>query len=349
MQGDSALFDYLASTPIGTMFSVEGIGRDSAHPLFSTLEKALEEVDDKLVVEHLASAHFVGMYGRLSKAAQERQARIDIVVSQAAQQICATRLELLIQKDPRPAPYSHPAISDLELSSDLLVPLSPFDIDGSVLVRNGQAFTPLVTVESPNAMYWFMSAVSRLGLKEIMSVRLDPLMHGPVSEFPRMGFKMWLYGRPLDLATLTTLTKETFARWIPGPGSSTSSEYTDYVWSPRDQELHLTIEELPKLDSLRTRGSRYLHAIFDRTSSKFIHVDGATRLFTSEQWLSRQAVHLRQAGKVGTRVKVFGVQESITTDVLTSLCAPYFVWNYDIAKFCGMDIHDAFLGSEVAV
>src|SRR5205823_1406828 len=98
----------------------------------------------------------------------------------------------------------HPSLSDLELSGDLLVPMRSFELDGSVLLRNGHACTPVAPVESPNAMYWFMSAVSRLGLQPSVALRLDPLMHGPASEFPRIFYKMWMYGRPPDLSTLIT-------------------------------------------------------------------------------------------------------------------------------------------------
>jgi len=343
---DRLLFDHLASDPSGTIFTVERIADDPTHPLFPTLQQALDNIDAHAVATVIASPGFAGIYGDVGPAVQDRQARVNIFTEEVAKQICSARLTALTSGGAaRPVPYDHPSVSDLELSEDLLVPLSSFELNGSVLIRNGHAFTPVPPVESPNAMYWFMSAVFRLGLQTSMALRLDPLMHGPATEFPRVFYKMWMYGRQLDLSTLTTMTEESFGRWLPSTGSSQTSEYTDYVWSPRDDELHLTVEELPRRESIATRGSRYFHAIYHPKSSRFIHTDGAIRVFTEEQWAARCGAHVRNAGKAGQRVKVFRLDEAITTEALTTLCAPYFVWNYDIAKFCGMDVPDAFLGS----
>jgi len=343
---DPLLFDHLASDPCGTIFTVPSIADHPTNPFFAALQQALDDIDARDVAVMVASPEFKGMHGDLDSAAQDREARINIFTQQVGKQIWNARLTAVTSNEAaRPAPYDHPSLSDLELSEDLLVPLRSFELDGSVLIRHGHAFTPLPPVESPNAMYWFMSAVTRLGLQASMALRLDPLMHAPASEFPRIGFKMWMYGRHLDLSTLTTITDESFGRWLPGRGSAHASEYTDYVWSPRDDELHLTVEELPIRERIATRGSRYFHAIYRPKSGRFIHADGAIRVFTEEQWAARCGTHVRNAGKAGLRVKVFRLDEAITTEALTTLCAPYFVWNYDIAKFCGMDVPDAFLGS----
>ena len=187
-----------------------------------------------------------------------------------------------------------------------------------------------------------MKTVVRRGLCDAVSVRLDPLMHRPSSTFPGVEYRMWLYGRNLDLTQLVGLSEERFGRWLPGR-LSRSGEFTDYVWSPRDGGLHLTLEELPKRDEIRVRGSRYLHAIYDPSEELVIYLDGAVRVFDQEQWERRAGSHVRNSSKAGTRIKTFRLNRQVNVEDLTSLAACYFVWKYDGAKFCRVPIRDELL------
>ena len=342
---DTALFDYLASDPSGPLLTLEDLSDDATHPLTASLERALGAIAPEDAIIREQAPDFVFLYGDRPSDFQERQARIAILARHAGMEICTARLRALKEaaSTDRPAPYDHPALLDLELPSDLLVPLHEFEVDGLALVRNGHAFSPVPPVESPNSAYWFMAAIARRKLEDLLVIRLDPLMHRPAPLFSRVGYRMWLYGRPLDLAALTTISDESHGRWLPGP-LSTPSAYTDYVWSPRNRELHLTIEELPTRSAIDTRGSRYLHAIYDPETDRFTHADGAIRIFDEPQWVVRHAGHVRHSGKAGTRVKTFRLEAPVATDTLTSLCAPYFVWNYDVAKFCGMNVPERLVG-----
>jgi hypothetical protein len=272
---------HAASEPSGVLFALEEIAVHSEDCLAQELEQMLAGAASHAVGQERSSEHFQFMYGERPAEFQDRQARLQVVGRDLEQTIDELRLDLLAAAPEleRPPPYDHPALTDLELPEDQLVPLSEFEVDGLALTRNGYTFAPVPSLNGQNAAYWLMQTVVRRGLGEAVSMRLDPLMHRSSAAFSRVAYKMWMYGRHLDLSQLVGLSDEQFGRWLPGK-LSRCVEFTDYVWSPRDGELHLTLEELPKGDEIRIRGSRYLHAIYDPSKELVIHLDGAVSYTT---------------------------------------------------------------------
>jgi hypothetical protein len=340
----SRLLAHAASDPAGVMLALEAIADEPTNCLGVELDEMLSCVGGDQLGAVLLDEHFLFFYGDRPSDVRDRQARLQIVGRALEHRIDKLRLDLLMERTStgRPYPYDHPALADLSVAEDGLVPLSEFEVDGLALSRKGHTFAPVPAVNGQNAAYWFMQTVVSRDLADSMWIRLDPLMHRPSAEFGRMHYKMWLFGRHLDLTELVGLAEEQFGRWHPGR-LSRAVEFTDYVWSPRSGELHLTLEEFPKQTDIEARGSRYLHAIYTPASDTFIHLDGAIRIFDSSQWVSRAAVHVRTAGKAGVRVKTFRCEGEVTMEVMTSLVASYFVWNYDVAKFCGVPIPERLL------
>jgi hypothetical protein len=335
---------HAASDPAGVLFALEGIADDTTSDLCSELDEMLSCVDGDQLEAMLLDEQFRFSYGDCQSDVRDRQARLQVVGRALERRIDKMRLDRLTARPStgRPYPYSHPALADLSVAEDGLVPLAEFEVDGLALSRQGYTFAPVPAVNGQNAAYWFMQTVEKHGLVDSIWIRLDPLMHRPNAAFSHVHYKMWLYGRHLDLTQLVGLSEEQFGRWQPGR-LSREVQFTDYVWSPRDGELHLTLEELPKQRDIDSRGSRYLHAIYAPRNDSFVHLDGAIRIFDSSQWVSRAAVHVRHAGKAGVRVKIFRCEGEVTMETMTSLTATYFVWNYDVARFCGVPAPDSLL------
>jgi hypothetical protein len=341
--GDPVLA-HAASSPGGVLHALDEIADLSAHPLARELGEILARASDDAVSQERGDPHFQLMYAERPEDFQDKQARLQVVGRHLERRIDELRLRLLAAGPglDRPAPYNHQALADIELTEDQLVPLSEFEVGDLALTRNGHTFAPVPPINGQNAAYWFMQTVVRRGLQGAVSVRLDPLMHRPSDAFSHVAYKMWLYGRRLDLSQLPGISQEQFGRWLPGR-MSRSAEFTDYVWSPRDGELHLTLEELPKLADVTIRGSRYLHAIYDPAKELVVHLDGAVRVFDPNQWRERASRHVRHSGKAGVRVKTFHLDREVEVEDMTCLAACYFVWNYDVAKFCGVPVPDQLL------
>ena len=109
---------------------------------------------------------------------------------------------------------------------------------------------------------------------------------------------------------------------------------TDGVWT--------TCEELPVPEEVTERGSRYLHAIFSKTSHRITHLDGSIRIYGQDELTARAATHLRTAGKAGIRVKVFRTDRPIPPEVLGGIAETFFFWNYDVARYFGVQYPEDF-------
>ncbi len=252
--------------------------------------------------------------------------------------IPAKRRELLISDAvDRPAPYEHPALRDLPLTDEHLVPLREFLVcRNGALVRSGFAFSLVPVTESVNASHWLVQSLAKHA-QERAYVRLDPLLVSTVEHYRGCEYKMIVYGRALDWERLSNLSEQDHGRWLPGP-LTRGVQSTEYVWSPRDDGVHFRCEELITRDRAGSWGSRYLHCIYSPGKEVFEHLDCALRFMDSGEMSCREETHLRIAGKVGVRVKMLRIDHGITQTEFVDLCAQFFVWNFDVARYCGADI-----------
>lgn len=232
----------------------------------------------------------------------------------------------------RPRPYNLPVLSDVQVDSEHLVRLSAFRFDGSRLLRNGYAFTVLCTTGSPNSTYWLLNAIYNAKIADRTSVRLDPFLCGPEETFSSMSYKMWIYGRPIDWDRIANLQASEHGRWHPGP-LSRGCEFTDFVWTPRSPEVHFIAEEVPTLVDVTGEAARYVHAVYVPAEKVISHFDGALRLYTGRELRDRHEIHVRNAGKVGVREKVFRMDIAIPRESFSSIVQAFYVWNQDVGDY----------------
>ena len=325
---------------MGPLLSFDEAIDDTACPVAASLDALLSSVDLSAIQAAREHPQFAVLYG--SHLPEDHAARRFAVLNVLPQAIQEARFTSLLKEDSDPPPpYTHPALDDIQPDNEGMVPLAEFEIIGQALVRRGHAFTMCLHLGSPNSTYWITSALAPLWRDGIpVSVRLDPLLHQPAAEYQQLSYRMWWYGRPLDWTRLSSLKEEEHGRWLPSPLSHESA-FTDFVWTPRGDELHFGLEEVPPPPSdVDHAASRYLHAVYLPNSEAIVHLDGAIRIFDSVSLAHRSlsSSHVRNAGKVGTRRKVLRFDAPITTDHFSSLVSAFFVWNYDVARYFGAEI-----------
>lgn len=311
--------------------------RDATSCLRDAIERATAAVslDDIASLDHDSFAQSEILF----TGDEETRARLLVVSREAERLIQTQRLMLATQRGASP-PYGHPVLRGLTPDEEGLVPLAGFDIDGDALCRDGFAFFVLPGVPGANANYWLLNEIQRAGLTRFIKVRLDPLVYGPADELRGRFYRASMYGRDLDWERIRGLREPEHGRWSPGR-LSRRSLFTDYAWIPHDDEVDFHCEELPVEAEVATRGSRYLHAIYDKRSSQITHLDGATRIFTRCELSTRANSHVRNAGKIGTRVKIFRTDQAIPRNALSALAEGFFVWNYDVPRYFGAPIPSA--------
>ena len=141
-----------------------------------------------------------------------------------------------------------------------------------------------------------------------------------------------MYGRPLNWGRVEALQEPEHGRWMPDLPRS-RGEFTDYAWTPRDAEVHFVCEEIPDAESTATEAARYLHAVYAPTTRTIEHFDGAIRVYSHNEIQQRRALHVRNAGKMGLREKVFVVDGVTDPDALSQVAQAFFVWNDDVQKY----------------
>jgi hypothetical protein len=329
------LFDAFARSYDAPHWIIEALQRDAPVGVRSELNAALESVPQESLValdkDERAQCDLL-----FTATDPELRARLFVVSHEAAQLIERTRLRLAAQI--KVAPYDHPALRDVDIDDEGLVPLSAFVLEGDALCVNGHAFFAFPPVPGSNASYWLLQEFQRCDLLEAVRVRLDPLLHGSAEELRGRFYRASVYGRTLDWERIGQLRVVEHGRWIPGR-LSRAYLLTDYAWVPHQREVDFHCEELPIAEEIAIRGSRYLHAIYNKNRHQITHLDGAIRIMTPTQLATRADGHVRNSGKVGTRVKTFRTDRPIEPDTLGGIAQAFFFWNYDVARYFGASVH----------
>jgi hypothetical protein len=331
-----ALLDAFSRSYDPPHWVVEDLQHSDDPEIRAAVNEALEAIPTSAVNELDDDTHAT-LEVTFSNRDPQTRARLHLLARSAAKALHQIRMEEINATAERPKPYDLSVLSDVHVDREGLVPLSAFDIEGDALCHNGHAFFILPAVPPSNANYWLLRNIQRHGLVGSVSVRLDPLLHGPQSEVAGRFYKMLVYGPPLDWHRIRSLRDVEQGRWMPGK-LSTRSLFTDYAWVPHDQEVDFLCEELPTSDEVDDRSARYLHAVFDKVSNRLTHLDGAVRVYTAMELAARSRTHVRNAGKAGRRVKVFRTDRPIETSTMSDVVQAFFVWNYDVARYFGSPV-----------
>ena len=314
------------------MFTLEREAGNPDSPIYSEIDGLLSSIDAAEVAETRREPAFRHFHS--SAIDPDRAARVWIALQVLRRAISAYRLEVLYRDSTycRPRPYDHPALQDLTPDDEHLVPLRHFAFDGARLLRNDHAFTMLSTTGEPNSTHWLTLACHSNDVRSHVRVRLDPLLHGPADGFHPLHQAMRVYGQSLDWSRIDGLKYIDHGRWMPD-GSNEPTHSTEYAWKPQGSEVTFVCEEVPTLAAASHRPGRYFHAVYCPAKATMVHMDAAVRVYTEAEVLKRHARHVRSAGKVGLRVKVFRIDEPVSRTQLRSLCPTFFVWNRDVSNY----------------
>jgi hypothetical protein len=253
--------------------------------------------------------------------------RMEVLIDLLDNEIYRRRREELLRSN---RPYDHVALHDLRPDRSKLVPLSSFDCSRGALERNGFAFMPTPPLRPFNSQFWSSAALFKMQAQST-AVRVDPLFVVPVASYRQHVYSMYVYGRDLDWQRIATLRGEEAAQWLPDDVDGSDIQFTDVIWQRRDDGVHFECEEVPK--DANARPARYFHAILDTRSNRFVHTDAALRFYDSAELTDRKNQHLRHLGKVGTRIKLFRVDDALDTITWSTLAAGAFVWNRDLQAY----------------
>lgn len=105
---------------------------------------------------------------------------------------------------------------------------------------------------------------------------------------------------------------------------------TQVMWTRRPDRKTIQIEELVPADSSRysrTRHvlNRYLHSIWDMRGKSFMHIDGAVRAYSKDDYELRKGSDLRRyGGKADGYMKLFRVDGAVQLEEWSGLTSKFF-------------------------
>ncbi len=335
----SSLYHF-AQTTMAPLFEVSEVYHDTTHPAHDLLLSDLASISDETVEWYMMQSDIRHLVTRREDMMEKK---VLIFTSLVSDEIDKLRMLELCASNPRPKPYEHAVLVDVELDRNMMVKCDDLEVTYGGFTKGEEAFMLLPCTNATNSSHWLLEAILSIDRPGLLKVRLDPLIHEALETFNPMMFKMQVYGTAFDWERIKSLIVPEHTQFIAEFPSSSDIYRTDIIWKPIGNEIHFTCEEMPHQDRIMLRGSRYFHAIFEKESGWVKHCDGAIRFYTEEEYVLRMEKHIKanEVTRIGKRVKVFqfDVPENelsskpITHKHFLDLVTTFFVWNHDVLDY----------------
>lgn len=336
MKIDNDILTYFSQTDLSPIFKVDRIDdliiKVKVDKLLNTLPKAEYE-------EVLNSEKWKWRFGKDYSEDRAKVIWLKQTLINAIDKLRINMLKIQASSD-KPSPYHLEQFNDIAIDKDNLIDISSIfrnkPYSSQTFIIDDMKFALCQSIGGVNSSYWLARSLKSLAHSgHKVYARLDPLMYNSFNKFEDIEYQMQVWGKDLHWDKLTKIRSEEHGQWLPDLLGCITSLRTDYVWRPTAKEIHLTIEELPKIDLVDIRGSRYLHAIFDKNKMSFVHCDGAMRIFDEHELENRLNCHLKQpeVTKIGKRIKLFNIKSTLSIREVISLTCNFFVWNTDIIEY----------------
>jgi len=333
-------FNYFAGSLHDPLWEVFSVLDDNNHAEHEKLKVDLASIEIPLLESFLANNnidHLINTSGDI-----DQQKRAYFYINYLHQNIYSTRIEKLLDTTERPSPYNKKNLLEIGIDKHNLCIINQFRLDNFCIQKDDFVYQICPILEQSNSSYWLFRQISYLASKEeiILKIRLDPFIEIAAQNYHPVLYKMIVFGKPLNWARLFSLREDEFGQWFD------EKEYnrygiTDYLWSPIKNEIHFTCEELPKISYNGLKTSRYFHTIFNRKNGNIKHCDGAIRLYSDDELITRSKYHIKDPSirKFGKRIKIFQFDSTINNNseinrkIFCDLITAFFVWNRDIMRY----------------
>lgn len=121
-----------------------------------------------------------------------------------------------------------------------------------------------------------------------------------------------------------------------GARLATHSYETDFYWeNKKGNSFQLEVEELQAIDRDYPSEDilcKYVHTLYDKESSEFVHIDGAIRKYNTDSYQERINSNIKH-GDTAQRFKLFRVDGAIPFKLWKSIIAYYMQYNSNIGEY----------------
>lgn len=121
-----------------------------------------------------------------------------------------------------------------------------------------------------------------------------------------------------------------------GARLATHSYETDFYWeNKKGNSFQLEVEELQDLKYIYPSEDilcKYVHTLYDKENSEFVHIDGAIRKYNPDSYERRTDRNIKQ-GYIAQKFKLFRVDGAIPFKLWKSIIAYYMQYNSNIGEY----------------
>ncbi|MDP2365352.1 MAG: hypothetical protein Q8M94_16480 [Ignavibacteria bacterium] len=330
MHNHKELIKFLSSTNVPINFVIDEIVFNKNHPQSKNLNSYLNKINEMDLQSILSNKDYKLFGKQIGSLSWEENARISFAKKSLFKELGKYRLKILSEENVIPSPYHLPEFKNIEIDSDNLISFSTMR---EIAKTSNNVFQILLRLPVQNSMYWCARNLFEVSKFCDIKIRLDPLFVFEKAAYGQMNYKMFVYGKPPELSAYNSLKELNHIRWMPDNFDLADSQFTDAVWIPKDNEIHIIFEEIPKVSSSFYCPSRYFHTIYNKEKNKIEHFDGAIRVYSDSEIERRINCHVKDIGKIGKRIKIFKIDSEIEIEKWSSVAASFFVWNSDVVNY----------------
>jgi len=116
----------------------------------------------------------------------------------------------------------------------------------------------------------------------------------------------------------------------------TGSVATQFYWKNKGNIFQLEVEEIRDCEKPNLNddyGCKYIHTIYDKGLSQFIHLDGAIRKYDLDAIINRQSVPLDKSGKESEYTKLFRADGNIPFQLWKRIISSFSPYNKSIIDY----------------
>jgi len=331
MELKNEFIKYLASRDKPLYFEINNIVLDNHHPQRENLFSFMQNINDEELCKTLSNEDYKSFGKQIESLSWEDNAKISIAKSKLFKEVGELRIQTLLDDNLNPPPpYDLPEFKNIEIDSNGLISLSKLR---ELNKTSNKIFQILLSLPQTNSMYWCIRYLLEISIICDIKLRLDPYLIFNKDGYCQMNYKMFIYGEPPNMYEYNSLKEINHLKWMSDNHDESDIQFTDAVWIPKGNEIHIIIEEIPKVECNYYRGSRYFHTIYNKTSNKIEHFDGAIRIYSKDEIKMRKDLHVKDIGKIGKRIKIFQIDSEIEIEKWSNVAASFFVWNSDVIKY----------------
>lgn len=228
---------------------------------------------------------------------------------------------------------SHPDLKDL-VDKDNLISLNEFDKYGfDKFMLNNNSYSLCLPLNAYNSAYWISNELTALNPDISIKIFVDPF----IKNFENMSYKSTIHSDILKWDEFKNLKNSLYGQFNSTDGlfKPPHAFLTEYVWEPRgNDEIRFVCEELPDPNFINQRGSRFVHAYFNKRTGEFTHFDGSIRIFSEKEIYERMNYEIKDEDrKIGKKIKLFEVENNIPKEKFIRILSAFFYWNCDLIRY----------------